>query len=191
MAFKFGTGVKFDDAAKNVSQATKKLYEAEWHEGIRRAIQSITNRVVTGDFGTAGTTAAARATQMASSCGTGGSGAAIGAPLCVTINGRAGTRSSCGTILLPKGTQAAATYVKYLLAGSTGSSGTCFAGNESTSATGAYLPDCPDGLIALGYFQWLSPPAATFNRDAQTVVASSTAGTATWVDLVHMPLFET
>lgn len=191
MAFKFATGEKFDDASKLVSTAAQKLYDAEWHVALRRAIQSISNRVIAGDSQTSGTAAATKATQMASSCGTGGSGAAIGAPLCVLINGRAGTRSSCGTILLPAGTQTAATYVKYLLAGGWGSTGTCFAGNEAATSTAAYLPDCPDGLIALGYVEWLSPASATFNRNAQSVIAGSTAGTGTWVNLVHMPLYET
>lgn len=184
---------KFDDPADNVAQSPRKLYDAVAHESVRRAIQSITNRILDGNFGTAGTTAAARAAAMASGCGTGGTGGVcIGAALAVIINGRAGTRSSAGSLWLPAGTQAANTFVKYGIFGGFGSSGTCLAGNEGASATAAYLPDCPDGLICFGYMQYATTNGQAWNRGANVCSGSSaSAGTASFVDLVHMPLFET
>ena len=184
---------KFDEATKTVEQAPRKVYNAFPQEAIRRALQSVLNRVYDGDFGTAGTTAAARATALKTNLGTkgGASMAVIGGPNAVIINGRAGTRASCGTTTLPAGTQGTNCYVKYLVYGAFGSSGAIVAGNESATSTGAYLPDLPDGNVALGYFEWLTPAAKTFNRDANSVVGATTAGTATWVELVHMPLHET
>ena len=183
---------KFDDPSLDVAQSPRKVYDAVVHEALRRAIQSITNRIVSGNFGTAGTTAAGVATALNSSCGTGQTGGCcIGAALAVIINGRAGTRSSSGSMWLPAGTQSASTYVKYGLFGACGSTGTCLAGNESTSATGAYLPDCPDGLMCFGYMQYAAGTSA-WNRGANVVTGQTgSSGTATFVDLVHMPLFET
>lgn len=183
---------KFDDPALNVAQAPRKVYDAVEHEDLRRALQGVLNRVFDGNFGTAGTTAAARATALKTGCQTGGTGGiGVANPVAVIINGRAGTRASAGSYWLPAGTQSAATYVKYLIAGGFGTTGTVIAGNESTSATGAYLPDCPDGYVALGYMEYLAG-TSPWNRGANICSGTSaSAGTATFVDLVHMPLYET
>jgi hypothetical protein len=182
---------KFDDAAKTRDNAPRKGYDAFQHEALRRALQGVLNRVLDGDFGTAGTTAAGRAAAVATGCGTGATGGVCaGKAVAVLINGRAGTRSSSGSMWLPAGTQSAATYVKYLICGAFGSTGTCLAGNESTSSTGAYLPDCPADYVALGYMEYLAGTSA-WNRGANVVTGQTgSSGTATFVDLVHMPFTE-
>ena len=192
MAFKYATGTKFDDATKAVSQASRKVYDADFHENMRRAILSISNRVLDGNFGTAGTTAAGRASAILAGCQTGGTGGiGVSAPLAVIINGRAGTRASAGSYNLPAGTQAASTYVKYLICGGFGTSGTVLAGNEATSSTQAYLPDCPAEYVALGYMEYAAG-TSNWNRDANVVTGQTgSSGTATFTDLVHMPLYET
>ena len=192
MAFKFATGSKFDDATKSVSQAAKKINDATWEESLRRAIESISNRVLGG--AESGTAAADKASNMAAGCGTGGAfGIGTTAGLAVIINGRAGTRASAGSYNLPSGTQAASTYVKYGIFGGFGTAGTVLAGNESLTSTGAYLPDCPSGLVVLGYMQYLAGTSAGgWNRGANVVTGQTgSSGTATFVDLVHMPLYET
>lgn len=182
---------KFDDPSLTRENAPRKGYDAFQHEAIRRALQGVLNRVLDGDFGTAGTTAAARAAAVATGCGTGATGGVCaGKAVAVLINGRAGTRSSSGSMWLPAGTQSAATYVKYLICGGFGSTGTCLAGNESTSSTGAYLPDCPADYVALGYMEYLAGTSA-WNRGANVVTGQTgSSGTATFVDLVHMPFTE-
>ena len=182
---------KFDDPSKKVAQSPRKGYDAFVHEAVRRALMGNFNRVLGGNFGTAGTTAAGRATAMATSCGTGQTGGlCAGAAVAVLINGRAGTRSSAGSMWLPAGTQAAATYVKYLICGAFGSTGTCLAGNESTSATGAYLPDCPADYVALGYMEYLAGTSG-WNRGANVATGQTgSSGTGTFQDLVHMPFYE-
>lgn len=184
---------KFDDPTTTVSQSMRKGYEGIWDDKLRRLLQGNLNRVLGGNFGTAGTTAAARATAMATSCGTGTTGGVCaGAAVAVLINGRAGTRSSAGSMWLPAGTQGSGTYVKYLICGGFGSTGTCLAGNESTSSTGAYLPDCPANYVALGYMEYAANSTCGWNRGANVVTGQTgSSGTATFTDLVHMPFYET
>jgi len=182
---------KFDDPSALVAQSPRKVYDAFPVESIRRALQGVLNRVV---FGTDGTT---NLVKLAG-CGTGGDSATDGlgctGAISVIINGRLGTRGSAGNYKLPSGTQGTGTYVKYLISGPINSTaGTVTAGNESTSATGAYLPDCPNGHVALGYMQYAASSTCGWNRDANIVagqVTAGSAGTATFVDLAHMPLFE-
>jgi len=179
---------KFDDPALGTDESVQKVNTAYGlqADSIRRALQSISNRILWG-AGTDGY----NSTAWSPNCGSAnsGTGAAIGKALFVLVNGVAGTRSSCGTINHPTGTQSKNTFVKYLLAGAAGSSGTMIAGNESGSAAGALLPDCPDGLIAFGYMQFATTSGTAWNRTTGLVTTSVAAaqGTATFVDFFHMP----
>jgi hypothetical protein len=179
---------KFDDPIKTVDDSKLKVANAFGFQAdsIRRALQSVLNRVVMYD-GTNGNLS----TAFAGNCGTGaGTGCCIGKPLFVLINGKLGTRGSCGTVVVPVGTQAKDTFVKYGLFGALGSSGTCFAGNESATAAGAKLPDCPDGLICFGYMQFATTSGTAWDRGTAIVTgvaAASACGTATFQDLWHMP----
>jgi hypothetical protein len=182
---------KFDDPSTLVAQAPRKVYNAFPYTSIRRALQGVLNRVIYGTDGTSNLVTLA-------GCGTGGDSTASGlgctAGIRVIVNGRLGTRGSAGNYNLPSGTQGAGTYVKYLISGPINSTaGTVTAGNESTSATGAYLPDCPDGHVALGYMEYAASSTCGWNRNlnkAANQVTSGSAGTFTFVDLAHMPLME-
>jgi hypothetical protein len=182
---------KFDDPSKKVSQAMRKGYEGIWDDKLRRLLQASLNRVFWGTDGTS------LATTLAG-CGTGGDSTASGigctAGIRVIVNGRLGTRGSAGNYKLPAGTQGAGTYVKYLICGPINSTaGTVLAGNESTSSTGAYLPDCPATYVALGYMEYAASSTCGWNRGLNKVagqVTAGSAGTATFVDLVHMPFTE-
>ncbi len=183
--------VRFDDPSGKISQAPRKVYDAFPYEAIRRALASISNRVVGGTDGTSNLTVLA-------GCGTGGDSTASGigctAGITVIVNGRRGTRGSAGNYILPTGTQGTGTYVKYLISGPINSTaGTVRAGNESTSATGAYLPDLPDGHVALGYMEYAASSTCGWNRNLNKVagqVTAGSAGTFTFVDLANMPLQE-
>jgi hypothetical protein len=142
---------RFDDATKSVVQAPRKLYPAIPVESIRRAIQSMTNRVVSGTNGTMGGTAGIGASWFST-----GSTAGIRflTALTLCVNGRVGTANAVDNIFLPKGTQSSNTWVKYMIATKFGDSATCVAGNEGASSTAARLPDCPDGYVAVGYVEY-------------------------------------
>jgi hypothetical protein len=177
---------KFDDPSKAVSQSEKKVYEAIMEEAIRKGLQSIANRVISGTAGTSGT-------GGFSSLGTGGTGGVrIPNDLIVVINGRYGTIAAQNNIEMPAGTQGAGTVVKYLISGGFGTQGTVTAGNEGASSTAALLPDLPDNHVALGYVQYTANSTAGFIRQYRVLTggAAATAGTAAFVDLNHMPLFE-
>lgn len=193
MAFKYPTGTKFDDQTKTVSQAAKKVHEAFWDETQRRALQASLNRILWGVIGTNGTAATAIEASFKSGCQTGGTGGiGVAKPLGLIINGRAGTTATAGSFNLPDGTQASNTFVKYGIFIGFGTSGTVKAGNESSTSTGAYLPDCPDGYVCVGYMQYATTAGTAWDRSSNVVTGQSGAcGTATFVDLIHMPLYET
>lgn len=177
---------KFDDATKAVAQSPRKVYDAIPVESFRRAIQSISNRILGGTGGTG-------ATSVVSACGTGATGGLKwGNTLLAVINGRFGTVLCADNLELPAGTQASATYVKYLISGGFGTGGTVTAGNEGTSSTKALLPDCPDGHVAVGYMEYAANSSYAFIRTNRTVTggAAATAGTASFKDLIHMPYSE-
>ena len=180
---------KFDDGVKSVEDAPRKVYNAAQDEALRRAIQSVLNRVLWGTSGTITTT------TLKTGCGTGGDsatdGIGVSVPIHVIVNGILGTRGTAGNYKLPVGTQAAMTWVKYLISGPINSTaGTVTAGNEAGTAAGssaAMLPDCPDGHVALGYMLYLSGTSG-WNRNANAVAGQSgSSGTAAFVDLIHMP----
>jgi len=176
---------KFDDPVKSVSQAGRNVYDAFKDNAIRRAIQSVTNKVVAGGAGgTASTT-------FAANLGTGSTGGIkIGNLLTAVINGRWGTIYNRDNMEFPAGTQASATYVKYLVSSGFGTSGTITAGNEGTSATNALLPDLPDGHVALGYMEYAANGTRGWIR-TNSVCSGDTGGTNgtvnDWEDLVCYP----
>jgi hypothetical protein len=179
------TRSKFDDPVKSVSTAGKNVYDAFKDEAIRGALRAVSNRVLHGGYaGTATTT-------YHSLVGTGGTGGVtIRGPIIALINGRAGTVATASDLELPVGTQASATYVKYLISSGFGSSGTVTAGNEGTSSTAALLPDLPDGHVAIGYVEYAANGTRGFIR-TNSVLSGNTGGTNgtvnAWVDLVCYP----
>lgn len=175
---------KFDDPL-TTREISKNIYDAFPKDVIRRAIIGITNRVTGGTSGTGHVPTLA-------SIGTGSTGGVkIGTTVSAVINGRLGTVVAQDNIRLPDGTQGTATYVKYLVSASFTTSGTVTAGNESTSSTGAHLPDLPDGHVALGYFEYAANSTTGFVRtnNVLTGIGTSvgTAGTVSFKDLVCMP----
>lgn len=179
---------RFDDPNKAVDDSAQGVHDAFWLAAQRRALQSISNRILRGNFGTAGTTAAAAASAMLSGCQTGGTGGiGVANPLAIVINGKAGTTASAGSFWLPAGTQGASTYTKYGIFIGFGTSGTVLAGNEGTSSTTAMLPDPPDGLVCVGYMEYAAG-TSPWNRGANVVTGQTgSAGTATFTDLIHYP----
>lgn len=179
---------KFDDPAKSRSNDIGKVYPVFPSDSERRALQGVLNRVIWG--GTGGT----HTTSLYAGCGTGSTGGVkITNVLGIAINGRIGTAFNRDNMELPAGTQSANTVVKYLVSSGFGTSGTVTAGNEGTSSTKAFLPDCPDGHVAVGYFEYATTAGNAFVRTnkALTGHSAATAGTINeWVNLVHMPLNE-
>lgn len=186
---------KFDDPTLAVAQSPRKTNDAIWHESIRRALQGITNRVLHGTSGTAG------GTSYNAGLGTGSTaGIKIAYGLTLLINGRMGTMAAQDNIYLPTGTQSKSTYVKYLVAAKFGTGATCVAGNEGATSTAALLPDCPDGMVAVGYMEYATGTAGAYIRfgggtaGGYNVLSGNTAATCgtvnAWQDLVHMPLSE-
>lgn len=186
---------KFDDPnTTNQNRGERKVNTAEWHESLRRAIQSFANRIVSGTGGTNGT-------GMLANLGTGGTcGIKLGQTLIACINGQFGTIAAQDNLYLPAGTQAKATYVKYLVAAKFGTNATVVAGNEGTSSTKAYLPDCPDGYVGVGYCEYKANDSYGYIRvgggtaGGVNILSGKTAGTDgtinAWVNLLHMPLDE-
>lgn len=194
MGFKFITG-KFDDPEKRVSQSVDKVSEAFYNEAIRRAIQSISNRVICGINGTT-----VAGTSLYANVGTGATaGVAFANSMICAINGRLGTCTLQSNLYLPAGTQGSGTWVKYLIAGKFGTAATVVMGNEGTDSTSALLPDCPDGYAALGYLEYATTSGA-FGRfgggtaGGYNVVSgniSATCGTViNFTNLLHMPYGE-
>jgi len=192
------TRTKFDAPGQLPSSAVLKVYESEWKEGMRRAIQSITNRVVAGTDGTMGGTAGIGHSWL----GTGSTcGLAFNTSLGISINGRYGTAGTSNNLYLPPGTQSKSTYVKYMVAVKFGNNGTVFAGNEGTSSTSARLPNCPDGYVCVGYVEYVTGTAGAFTRigggtagNNQNVMSGNVAATCgtigTAICLLHMPYNE-
>jgi hypothetical protein len=186
MAFKYPTG-KFDDPGKSVSQSSKKIYDATFDESLRRALQGVLNRVLWGTSGTITTTTVKTGCQTGGDSATDGIGVSV--PIHVIINGVLGTRGTAGNYKLPAGTQAANTFVKYLISGPINSTaGTVTLGNEGETAAKALLPDCPDGHVALGYMLYATTAGTAFDRSSNQLAAlTGAAGTFSFVDLMHMP----
>jgi hypothetical protein len=186
---------KFDDPAASGDASVRKTYGAFPNDALRRAIQSISNRVVAA-CGTAGTAT----TTFQINVGTGATcGVKLPHNVIAVINGRWGTCTAMENIYLPKGTQGSGTWVKYLVSSKHGTAATVTAGNEGASATAARLPDCPDGHVAVGYVEYCTTSGAfirfgggTANSyNVMTGNVANTCGTVTdWQDLLHMPYDE-
>jgi hypothetical protein len=179
------TRKKYDDPDPKVSQAGKNVYDAFKDEAIRGALRAISNCVVWG--GTGGT----HTTAMNAGVGTGSTGGVkIANPLGIRINGRIGTAAAQDNIEFPAGTQASATYVKYLVCAKFGTAGTIVAGNDGTSSTTALLPDLPDGYVAVGYMCYQANGTRGWIR-TNSVCTGDTGGTNgtvyEWVNLVNYP----
>jgi hypothetical protein len=190
---------KFDDPDPKVNQSIGKGYDAFPMEAIRRAIQAVANRVISG---TGGTYTLAGAGSGASA------GFAFASPVKVSINGVMSTVAAQGNLLFGSlGTMGTNTVAKFLICTKDGTSGTVVgpgnvvSKNDYASATlaaaAAKIPDLPDGAAPLAYVT-LQAPATTvlvLTGGATTAAANlgyilgsnGTAGTATYVDLVCMP----
>jgi len=194
---------KFDDPDTKVDDSRAKVYGAFPNEAIRRAIQGVSNRVIGGTNGTQGP-------LIDATCGIGGSaGFKVGSGVSVVRDGVVSAVAVTDNLLFSKlGTMGTNTVAKFLICTTDGTSATCIGpGNvvsksdyasATLAAAAAKLPDLPDGACALGYVT-LQAPAATvlvLTDGATTAAANlgyaigggSTAGTATYVDLVCMPL---
>ena len=141
-----------------------------------------------------------------------GFGVSILGALPIIINGKVGTCATQQNLNVPIGTQALATYCKYLVSAGFGSNGTITAGNVASTSTAALLPDLPTGSHApVGYFEWHTHASYPWIRGADDAArrqpsaalvrgALATAGTFVGPDgvnvgagvdgfqnLVHMP----
>lgn len=174
---------KFDAPGKEASQRNDGAYDAFMKEAYRKAIKAVGNRVCGGTSGTGHVPTLAE-------CGTGATGGVqITNVVSGVINGRLGTVTAQADLELPAGTQASATYVKYLISSGFGSSGTVTAGNEGTDSTNAHLPDLPDEHLPLGYVEFITTSTTGFVRTNNVLSGESgTHGTVNeFVDLVCMP----
>jgi len=185
---------KFDDPALSGDNAARKVIPAFMNDALRRAIQSVTNRVVSGTNGTLGGTGGVGAAYLGTATT---AGIALNTALALCVNGVYGTCIAQDNLYLPKGTQSKSTYVKYLVANKIGTAGTVIAGNEGATSAAAKLPDCPDGYVAIGYMEYVTGTAGAYIRygggtaGGYNVIsgnAAATCGTVnSWVQLMHMP----
>jgi len=195
---------KFDDADPKVDNSSKKVFGAFNNEAIRRAIQSISNRVWAGTSATAGQ-------LLSGSCGIGGTtGFKVGSGLYLVRDGVLSTLAAQDNLYFSKlGTMGTNTVAKFLICSADGTSATCIGpgnvvdkGNYASAtlaAAAAKLPDLPDGAVAVGYVTLHAPAATVLVLTAGDTTAtaslgytigsgSGTKGTATYVQLVNMPL---
>lgn len=175
---------KFDGPLKSRVDSKSEVFAQMPWEGFRKALQAISNNVLGGTSGTG-------QVPVLAECGTGATGGVkITNVVAAVINGRLGTITAQANLELPAGTQAPATYVKYLVSSGFGSSGTVTAGNEAESATNASLPTLPDGHVALGYVEYAANGTRGFIR-TNGVLSGNTGGTNgtvnAWQDLVSYP----
>jgi len=193
---------KFDDADPKVDASAVKVFGAFPQEAIRRALQGIANRVL-------GSTAGTGHIPTLATCAIGSTaGFKTTYDVGVVIDGVKTTVAAQNNLLFSElGTMGTNTVAKFLLCTTDGASATCIGpGNvvdkgdyasATLAAAAAKLPDLPDGACALGYVT-LQAPAATvliLTDGASTAAAKlgyaigggSTAGTATYVQLVNMP----
>ncbi len=143
-----------------------------------------------------------------------GFGVSVMGAVPILVNGRVGTCATQQNLNVPIGTQALATYCKYLISAGYGSCGTITAGVEAATSTAAKLPDLPDVSHApIGYFEWHTHASYPWIRGADDAArrqpsaalvrgALATAGTFCvngadvgagvdgFVNLVHIPYVE-
>jgi hypothetical protein len=193
---------KFDDPSEKVDATKYGVYDATVKEGIRRALQGISNRVIGGSNGTQGPLITPGLATGATA------GFSVGNAVSVVRNGVISTVAAAANLLFPElGTLGKNKVTKFLVCTKDGTSGTIVGpGNivdkgdyasATLAAAAAKIPDLPDGACALGYVT-LNAPAATalvLTDGASTAAAKlgyvlgtgGTAGTATYVNLVCMP----
>lgn len=176
--------VKTDDSRFLVNDAFRK-------ESMRRALQGIANRILTGTGGTDGTNA------IGAVCATGTTaGVKTTSPVSAIVNGKRVAIAAGDNVELPTATLAASTVAKFLIsANADGTVSVTGPGNvvevadyASAGAAGSatYLPDLPDDSVALGYFLWTGPAVAVTMGTGQ-VLDTATTGTAAYTDLFCMP----
>jgi hypothetical protein len=177
---------KFDDPNTKVDNSKEKVNGAFPKENMRRALQGISNRVLSGTAGSANKTA-----ELAdgSTCGI-----LTAAPVNVVIDGIIYAAIAVDNMLMPAGTQGSNTVAKYLVyVGTDGTAAITGPGNVilktdySTIAlaeAAAKLPDLPDNTCALGYLLLHAPTASPVYRKQQTL---GTGGTTSYVNLQYMP----
>jgi hypothetical protein len=188
-------GKKFDDPNRKVDASVRSVYDAFWNSPMRRALQSISNRVLGG---TSGTGWFPNVTASVADGSTGGIKTTT--PVTVAINGAAVIVAAQDNLKMPgasadfTGTQGSNTVAKYLVC-AVGTAGTIIGPgniiNKADYATvalanaAAQLPELPSGACALGYALFNTPAAA------DVVVSScgllSTAGTVAYTDLICLP----
>jgi len=196
---------KFDDADKKVDQSQFGVYDAVYTEAVRRAVQSVTNRVL-------GTTSGTGSIPTLATCAVGSTmGFITTYDVGVVRDGVASTvaaTDATGLYFGTCGTMGTNTVAKFLICSIDGTSATCIGpGNvvdkgayasATLAAAAAKIPDLPDGAVALGYVT-VNAPAATklVLTDGATTAAArlgykfgtgGTAGTAAYVDLMNYPL---
>jgi hypothetical protein len=191
MAFKY-TKKMFDAPPLSGKEDARRTYEAFYNNAMRRALSAITNRVLWGSMGTNGTANTGREASFKTGCQTGGTGGiGVSVALGLLINGRQGTTATAGSFWLPVGTQSKDTFVKYGIFVGRGTSGTVLAGNEGATSTAAHIPECPEEYVCVGYMQYATTAGTAWNRGANVVTGQTgSSGTATFVDLIHMPLWD-
>jgi hypothetical protein len=193
---------KFDDPNTKVDDSKFKVFGTMPVEAVRRALQGISNRVL-------GTTSGTGHVPTLATCAIGTTcGFKTTVDVGIVRDGIVSTVAAQDNLYFEKqGTMGTNTVAKFLICSKDGTSATCIGpGNiidkglhadATTAAAAAKIPDLPDGACALGYVT-LQAPAATvlvLTDGAATAAAAlgyaigggGTAGTAAYVDLVHMP----
>jgi len=182
---------KFDAKVDSVDDSRHLVYDAFRKESMRRALQGIANRVLTGTGGTNGTN------TIGAVCATGTTaGVKTTSPVTAIINGARVAVAAQDNVELPKFTLPISSVAKLLIyANSGGTAGVTSPGNilavadyDSAAAAGsaAKLPDLPDNCVALGYFL-ITGPAVAVAFDTGQVLNTATTGTAAFTDLFCMP----
>jgi len=194
MAYKFKA--KFDNPkVTEDASGLKGIHDP--HELARRILQGATNRVMactcaSGWMPPAGSWV--RGLQDGSTGGIQGTGAVY-----VAINGTSYAVAAEDNLRMPNGYLGTNTVCKFLVS-TKGTSGTITgpgnivdkgayedsAAGVSLAATKARLPDIPDGHCVLGMLQFHAPAAGTSLNPAD-FGKPSTAGTATYTNLICMP----
>jgi hypothetical protein len=194
---------KFDDPNTKVDDSRNKINDNFMNSAVRLAIQGIANRVLGGTSGTGSTVALA-------GCAAGGTvGFKTASDVAIVHNGVYALVAAKDNLYFGTcGTLAANTVAKFLICSVDGGAATNIGpGNvvskadyasATLAAAAAKLPDLPSGGVALGYVT-LHAPALTqlVLTDGATTAAArlgygigaaGTTGTATYVDLMNMPL---
>lgn len=191
---------KFDDPKISTENAKRKANMAFFDDTIRRTIQGIVNRVVSGTNGVAGT---------AASAGTAATGVKTNNPVFASINGslytivatdniNLGTGAYSGdNIQTGMGTMGTNCCCKFLIYGGTdGTARVCGPGNivkkddyatATLAAAECKLPDLPDNCVALASMLLQGPAGTGANF---SVGGAGTMGTCSFSALVHMPYQE-